>query len=75
MNLTPQSFVLLCGVAVAGASWSGTDDPDAELIEFLGSWVSEMEDWEEFFDSIPQELAEGEAKREKDGRSEERDSD
>jgi len=29
------------------------DGPDAELLEFLGGWAGEDDEWQEFFDSLP----------------------
>ena len=75
MKPETRSCVVLCGLALTSTAWSAADEPDVELIEFLGSWVDETEDWEKFFDSIPQELVESELDGEQDGRSKERDSD
>jgi len=43
-----------CGIVTgAGPELSDTDGPDAELLEFLGSWAGEDDEWQEFFDSLP----------------------
>ena len=48
-----------CGiVASAGPELFDTeglniDGPDAELLEFLGGWAGEDDEWQEFFDSLP----------------------
>lgn len=38
-----------CGVAISAES----ELPEAELLEFLGSWEGEDDEWQEFFDSLP----------------------
>jgi len=50
-------------------------EPDAELLEFLGSWAEETEEWEEFFDSVPPELLDNGEDDESDGRSTDSESD
>ncbi len=58
-----RAFVALlagagCG-AVLGAdpglsdSESDSQLPDGELLEFLGSWEGEEDEWQEFFDNLP----------------------
>ena len=48
-----------CGIVTgAGPELSDTDglnidEPDAELLEFLGSWAGEDDEWQAFFDSLP----------------------
>ena len=43
-----------CGIVTgAGPGLSDTDGPDAELLEFLGSWAGEDDEWQDFFDSLP----------------------
>ena len=39
--------------ASAGTESLDIDGPDAELLEFLGSWEGEDNEWQEFFDSLP----------------------
>ena len=43
-----------CGIAT-GAEPESTDiaGPEAELLEFLGSWEGEDDEWQAFFDSLP----------------------
>jgi len=43
-------LALLAGVAVASAE---PELPDAELLEFLGSWEGEDSEWQDFFDNVP----------------------
>ncbi|MBT8442252.1 MAG: hypothetical protein KJO76_07695 [Gammaproteobacteria bacterium] len=75
MKQQRQRLVLLCGLALTGPAWAADAEPDAELIEFLGSWAEETEDWEEFFDSVPQELLDDVEDEKSDGRSTDSDSD
>jgi hypothetical protein len=43
-----------CGiVASAGPEPINIDGPDTELLEFLGGWAGEDDEWQEFFDSLP----------------------
>lgn len=73
MKQQRHRLALLCGLALSGPAWAA--DPDAELIEFLGSWAEETEEWEEFFDSVPQELLDNVEDDKTDGRSTDSDSD
>jgi len=41
------------GMAVAMAADPEAASPDADLIEFLGSWEGEDDDWQAFVDSLP----------------------
>ena len=52
---------------LAGAGWGAAlgaepglldPGPDAELLEFLGSWDGEDDEWQEFFDNLPAVLDE-----------------
>jgi hypothetical protein len=38
-----------CGVAVSAEP----EPPEVELLEFLGSWEGDDEEWQKFFDSLP----------------------
>ena len=80
MKYSGGAVVLLCGVALGGAAWAVDDEADLELLEYLGSWDGEDDEWNEFFDSIPDELVEDAddsdtTHRETTSRSVERDSD
>jgi len=70
-----QRLALLCGLALTVPAWGSDVEPDAELIEFLGNWAEETEEWEKFFDSVPQELLDNVEDEESDGRSTDSDSD
>ncbi len=45
---------LLCGLMFTGMIRAADEEPDLELIEFLGSWEGENDQWQEFFDSVSQ---------------------
>jgi len=69
---------MLCGLAFAGATWAAADEPDTqflELLEYLGSWNGDDDEWHEFFDSIPAELAEEANRSDTTDRSTDSDSD
>ncbi len=65
----------LFGLAIGGPGFATDDEADIELLEYLGSWEGDDDEWHEFFDSLPQELAEGAGDEETDDRSAKRDSD
>ncbi len=44
---------LLAGVGCAALASDEPGLPDEELLEFLGSWEGESDEWQEFFDSFP----------------------
>jgi len=46
---------LLCGLMSAGMLRAAGEEPDLELIEFLGSWEGEDDHWQEYFDGISTE--------------------
>lgn len=46
-------LTLLAGVGCGAVTSAGPELPDAELLEFLGSWEGEDDEWQEFFDSLP----------------------
>lgn len=75
MKQQRHRVAFLCGLALTGPAWSADAEPDAELIEFLGSWAEETEEWEEFFDSVPPELLDNVEDDETDGRSTDSESD
>ncbi|MFW2405483.1 MAG: hypothetical protein ACN4GT_12010 [Gammaproteobacteria bacterium] len=75
MKQQRQRLALLCGLALTTPAWGSDAEPDAELIEFLGNWAEETEEWEKFFDSVPQELLDNIEDEESDGRSTDSDSD
>lgn len=66
---------MLVGLTIGGAGFAADDDVDMELLEYLGSWDGEDDEWHEFFDSLPQELAEASSDEKTDDRSTKRDSD
>lgn len=74
LTARPQFLAGLCGLMLTVSAYAAQEDPDTELIEFLGGWAEEAEEWGAFFDSLPPELVENEEGREQDGRSEESDS-
>jgi len=47
--------VLLCGLMSTSMLRAVGEEPDLELIEFLGSWEGEDDHWQEYFDSISTE--------------------
>ncbi len=46
-------LTLLVGVGCGAAGSAEPESPDAELLEFLGSWEGEGDEWLDFFDSMP----------------------
>lgn len=51
-------FGVMAGFAGLGMAAAMADDPDAatpdaELLEFLGSWEGQGDDWSAFVDSLP----------------------
>jgi hypothetical protein len=70
-----RALAAACGLAIAGAATASNDEPDVELLEYLGSWDGEDEKWHEFFDSLPAELAERAGDEETEDRSMESDPD
>lgn len=46
-------LTLLVGVGCGAAGSAEPELPDAELLEFLGSWEGEGDEWQDFFDSMP----------------------
>lgn len=48
---------MLCGLTLGGAAPAADEEPDMDLLEYLGSWNGEDDEWHEFFDSVPPELA------------------
>jgi hypothetical protein len=46
-------LALLAGVGWVAVASGEPELPDAELLEFLGSWEGEGDEWQEFFDSLP----------------------
>ncbi len=43
-----------CGIVASAEPESlNIDGPDIELLEFLGGWAGEDDEWQEFFDSLP----------------------
>jgi len=47
-------LVLLAGVGGSAVASDAVELPDVELLEFLGSWDAEVDEWQEFFDSLPE---------------------
>jgi len=69
---------MLCGLAIGNpilADEATDDDANLELLEYLGSWEGDDDEWHEFFDSVPPELAEDAEDQDTTDRSTERDSD
>lgn len=62
MKAVGKSLALLCGMTIGGSAVAADDNadasPDADLLEYLGSWEGEDDEWHEFLDSIPPELIE-----------------
>lgn len=75
MNQAVRIVALLCGLGLLGAAWATDDDPDEDLLIFLGSWDDDVDEWQEFFDSLPPELAEGDTNDDTNDRSTKSDSD
>jgi len=75
LNAAGKMLVMLCGVTLAGTLWAADDDPDVELLEFLGSWEGEDDEWQEFFDSVALPPTEDAADSDMNDRSTQRDSD
>ncbi len=46
-------LVLLAGVSCSAVASDTEELPDVELLEFLGSWDTEGDEWQEFFDNLP----------------------
>ena len=46
-------LALLAGVGWVAVASAEPELPDAELLEFLGSWEGEDGEWQEFFDNLP----------------------
>ena len=46
-------LALLAGVGCGAVASAEPELPEAELLEFLGSWEGEDDEWLEFFDSLP----------------------
>ena len=46
-------LALLAGSGCAAVMSAEPETPDAELLEFLGSWEGEDDEWQEFFDGLP----------------------
>ena len=46
-------LALVAGIGCSAAANDESELPDAELLEFLGSWEGEDNEWQEFFDSLP----------------------
>jgi hypothetical protein len=46
-------LALLAGVGWGAIASAEPELPDAELLEFLGSWEGEDGEWQEFFDNLP----------------------
>jgi hypothetical protein len=67
--------MLVCGLLWGHSAGAIDNEVDEELIEFLGSWDDAYDEWQEFFDAIPQELLEGQAERQSGDGSESSDSD
>ncbi len=46
-------MALVAGIGCSAEANDEPELPDAELLEFLGSWEGEDNEWQEFFDSLP----------------------
>ncbi|RLA26203.1 MAG: hypothetical protein DRR11_20140 [Gammaproteobacteria bacterium] len=46
-------MALIAGIGCNAVANDEPELPDAELLEFLGSWEGEDNEWQEFFDSLP----------------------
>ncbi len=68
-------FAALCGLTMTGMPCAADDDPDAELLEFLGDREVGNEAWQAFFDSIPVELTDDPQESGMHDRSKQSDSD
>lgn len=68
-------FAALFGLTMAGTPCVAEEEPDTELLEFLGDQESGDEQWQEFFDSIPVELTGELQESDTHERSKQRDSD
>lgn len=47
-------LALLAGVGGSAVASDAVELPDVELLEFLGSWDAEGDEWQEFFDNLPE---------------------
>jgi len=74
LNRARYWVAMLCGVLIAGVAGATDDEPDAELLEFLGGWEGEDDEWQEFFDSLPVALPDEAADSNTDDRSTTHDS-
>jgi hypothetical protein len=68
-------FAAVCGLTMTGMACAEDDFPDTELLEFLGDSEVGDEEWQAFFDSIPEELTDDPHDSEMRDRSKQRDSD
>jgi len=75
LNAKAHILAMVCGLAMTITAVAEEDDPDAELIEFLGSWEGEDEEWQVFFDAVPEDFPEGLSERDMDDRRTKRESD
>ncbi len=50
-----SAMLLGCAFAVTSTAEDGaqpeSEEPDADFLEFLGSWGQDADEWQEFFDS------------------------
>jgi len=74
LNARAHILAMVFGLAISMAASAEEDDPDAELIEFLGSWEGEDEEWQEFFDAVPPDFPDGISERDMDDRRTKRES-
>ena len=76
MKTAGKALALLYGLTLGSAALPvDHDEVDLELLEYLGSWGGEDDEWHEFFDSIPGELVEGAGENETTDQRAEHDSD
>ena len=74
MNRARHFLVILFGVLMAGVIGAADSEPTEELLEFLGGWEGEDDEWQDFFDSLPVALPDEAADSDSDDRSTTRDS-
>jgi hypothetical protein len=60
-------LLLFAGISCSAVANDELELPDAELLEFLGSWEGEDNEWQEFFDSLPAIINETSSVDQQDG--------
>ncbi|MFQ5636304.1 MAG: hypothetical protein ACE5G3_13365 [Gammaproteobacteria bacterium] len=74
MKTAGSILAILCSLTPVGAALADEESPDTELLEFLGSWEGEDDEWQEFLASLPPSPPEEHADSDMDDRTTESDS-